>query len=248
MQSELGWAPLSQAARELNISESCLRNWSKGRDSKGKPVAALQSKTIAGSLAVHVETAFEHISRHATRPPVGLRNPAAIFSAPTMPTNLPAIEPLKNGSAIDCTSIIPDDMTDLLRGLAVRLHNLSGATINPDMLRAIGQAVKTLEDIQVRRDKILRQIDPDEAVAMLRALGETYADEIGNAGAGRAAEKVLRWMREVFDIDLAGQNIEAARLLEAQLREDAQETIAAVQKCVDEKCRGVTLLPLEAVQ
>lgn len=225
------WLCLAEAAAHLGVNAESLRLFVRGVD--GRPV--LVSREIRGRLCVRPGEAYAHLLKHSPRcrgltPPPG-------YTSDAMPAAVQSI-------AIAAPAA-PDDMADLLRQLTVNVNHLAGADVNPDTLRAISQAVKTLEDIQTRRDKMLRKVDPDDVAAMLRALGETYAEHISEIGAARAAARLVRYIRAVFDLDLAAQNIEASRLLEAQLREDAQDTITAVQKCVDEKCAGVTLLPLE---
>ena len=224
------WMSLDAAAEHLGVTAETLRLFVRGVD--GRP--ALASREQRGRLCVRPGEAYDHLRRHAPRCRGLVRPPG--YPAPG-DQSLQTI-------AISQPAEIPDDMTDLLRELTIKIHRLASAD-SPDTLRAISQSVKTLEDIQARRDKMLRKVDSDDVVKMLRALGEIFATHIEQIGAARCSTRLVKWVREVFDVDLLALNIEAARLIEAQLREDAQDTITAVQACVDEKCHGISRLAFE---
>lgn len=227
------WLPLASAAAHIGVNAESLRLFVRGIDGR----AVLASSVRRSRLCVRPGDAYVHLLKHAPRcrglvPPPGYEVGARAPSSPQPPAETP---------------VAPDDITDLLRDLTVKIHSMAqGDAMNPDALRAISQSVKTLEDIQTRRDKMLRKVDPDDVVSMLRSLGEIYAKHISETGAARCSARVIRWLREIFEVDLPAQNVEAMRLLEAQLREDAQETITVVQTAVNQKCQGIALLPLEA--
>ncbi len=214
------------AALEIGVSAQLIRN------AIHDETHALPYKVIAGEWHVQPGACFDWISQHARRRPPNLREPAGYAPEKPAPASAPTIPTI--GTAGAALIEITDD--------AILSQVVTDTSISNDFKKVLLAWVDTRRRKAESEDKRAARLDMEDALKMLRALGETYAEIQENSAPARAMD-LVRFIRDEIGVDLHKHNTSATQLLTAALCDaDNRITIPALKQRVKDECEGVKML------
>jgi len=192
------WLSLNQAAKRLGVNVRTLQLWCSGADELHQP--ALPHRLEGRRVLLPLHAAHAHLTQHAKRLALKTIEPAAIEAKALL-------------ESIDETNL----PTDLVERLESTLSKMSQRLMTtPHGLRLYSQTLKILEETKARREAVMRNLTPDEAIKMLRSLGELYVEHIQHH-APALARHLDRILHEQCGINLSAHNVVALQIMEAEI-------------------------------
>jgi len=216
--AEPTWEPISQVAAKLGCSAQWIRNWIAGRAGP-----ALEARECGGKTCLQAEVAYQHILRHAKRPPPGLRPPAerrAENPPPPMPKNS------TGGSVLDLDPHVL--LSKVL--LDAEMSNEAKKT-----LAVIAAELRRKAESDAKRETL---IPPAEVIAMFAGLGDIVVEAI-EAGAPKLASAILVECRDQLGVDMTDKNISANTMIQAVICKSGNDLIARVRRYIADELDGV---------
>lgn len=229
------WLPLDEAAAILGVSAEILRLFARGEGAR----PMLASRQVKGRLAVRPGEAFDHLLANARckslMPPPGY-GPETASPAAELPSG--ELDERPESDDVDLVGLLHRLVNDLRR-------EASRSGIGPEQLRAITGAVGTIERVTREREKAALRLPPEDVRKMLQGLGDCWALHTQDHLAPNASARIVKFIHETFDVDLRKHNVEILGFLTAEIQDEANGTIAAVQRAIDDQCAGIRKLELE---
>lgn len=206
------WLPLPRVAQLLNVNPRTLQLWCKGSDESHQP--PMPCKREGRTILLQTKVAYAHLLEHASHLP-GMKPPP---------------EETKQASADVCADGLSpvERLEEAMGRLFPRLLQ------SPVGLRVYSQTLKILEDVKAQQREQEALLKPEDAIKMLRSLGELYV-EVVDGSASVLARRIEAKYRDLESLGMTRAGAATQIELEDVIREWGNDVIEAVRKHVEEQ-------------
>jgi hypothetical protein len=207
-------------AAALGVSVRTVQRCVRGQIGPGLP-----AHNRAGRHVVSLDEARRYLEMHSRadlRPAPG----AALGSADEL--------------AVQLASQIPTDPDAVLRTLATSPALVEQlGNVRARVMVAAAEAHRKAREAETKAAGLLT---PDDFTKGLRAAMELFVGHVEEIGARRCASKLVAFIRKTFNVDLVNCHPSAVALLERELREDHNCSLAEFRQEIADRMRGVRML------
>ncbi|MBE7461907.1 MAG: hypothetical protein HS116_00310 [Planctomycetes bacterium] len=210
------WLPLPRVAQLLNVNPRTLQLWCKGSDESHQP--PMPCKREGRTILLQTKVAYAHLLEHAS--------------------HLPGMKPPPEEVKPPCADVCADGLSPVER-LEEAMGRLYPRLLqSPVGLRVYSQTLKILEDVKAQQREQEALLKPEDAIKMLRSLGELYV-EVVDGGAVTLARRIEVRYRELESLGMTRAGTATQLELEDVIREWANDVIEEVRRHVDEQVEEV---------